>query len=196
MKFSPIVVGSLIIEPLRYFFSNYTKQYNLVWDKDEKKRTMEIAYINDFNKIPFEEKPRILVDRGQFRIDKSGVTDNMASAKSVFETKGLDDRKNFVLYSGAANIIVEAKNQGTCELLADMVIHLFLWSRPFICSSQGFKEFGMPMSVGPCEPDSNEDTKKFRVSITMPYIHEEMWHVNNDALKIKNFIMTMTPGAT
>jgi len=191
--FSPLVVTKLIVLPLRYFFSTYTGGYDLHWDKDEKKSTIEIGGINDFHKVPLQLLPRILVDRGDYQIIKTGLTDNMAQRFIPAGTtvNNNDDRINMVFIQGQAQIIIEARNKGTCELVTDMVSHFIVWSRPFLCDTQGFKEFGLPMTVTTCSPDK-EDTDKFKVIISFPYMMEEEWTVRQEALGLKGFFLSMT----
>lgn len=187
MDFSPLTTSALILGPLRYFFSTYGAKNKLVWDEDPKKRTVEIAHLNDLHKIPLEERPRILVDRGSYMITKTSVSDNMAQAKSYGQTKGLDDRINFIMYQGTASVIVEARQQGVCEMLTDMVTHFIAWTRPLLCNSQGFKEFGMPMQVSECRLlEQGENDEKFQVTIALPYIKEEHWQVRNDGIILKS----------
>jgi hypothetical protein len=188
-----LLISALIQEPLKFFFSNYTEGSAMVWNEDEKLRTVEIGDFHDFHKITFQERPRILVNRGSYLVQKSGLSDNLAEAKSMFESKGLIDRINFVLYSGTASIAIEARNKGTCELLADMVSHFILWSRPYICDTQGFKEFGLNMQVSPCEPTNDQDDTTFQIQITLPYMKEEAWKVFNDGIAIKGFIGRIRP---
>lgn len=194
MYFSPLTIGTLIVEPLRFFFSQYTIQSKFVWNEDEKLRTVEISAINDLNRIALNERPRILVDRGDYQVVKTGLTDNLYQGKSFSETKGLDDRSNLVFYQGNITILIEAINEGSCEVLADMATHFIVWSRPFICSSQGFKEFGLPMSVSSAKLDSGSEggTPKFQISVNCPYMREESWKVNNDSIKIKDFISNLS----
>ncbi|MNK10012.1 hypothetical protein D3C87_280220 [compost metagenome] len=196
MYFNPHYIEALIAEPLRYFFSTYTQGSKFVWDKDEKKRTVDIDYKNNINKLTHNERPRILIERGTYQINKTGLTDNLAEAKSVYETKGVEDRTNMVFYNGTASLIIEARQKGSCEILADMATHFIVWSRPFICSSQGFKEFGLPMTVGECELEgSSEDAvQKYRVQVQLPYMKEEHWKVNTESVKIKNFFLQFSPG--
>ncbi len=191
MRFSPLLVSSLIVKPLRYFFTNYAKQAELVWDEDPKISTIEIGTVNDFNGIKIESKPRILVGRGTYQIGKSGLTDNLAESKGVKELFGQSDRINMVYITGSIQVIIEAKNEGTCELIADMVSHFLIWSRPLLCDTQGFNELGMPMMVSDCTPDS-EATEKFKVTISIPYTMEEDWRVRQDALKLKGFFTNLT----
>jgi hypothetical protein len=191
MRFSPLLVSGLIVEPLRYFFANYAKQNLLVWDPDDKIRTIDIGTVNDYNGIKLEDTPRILIDRGTYSIEKTGLTDNLAQSKGVKELFGASQRINMVYIRGVASIIIEARNEGTCELVADMVSHFIIWSRPLLCDTQGFNEFGMPMQVSACQP-GKENVEKFQVTISVPYMMEEDWKVNQDALKLKGFFTDLT----
>ena len=102
------------------------------------------------------------------------------------ELKGASDRHNKVFINGTAYIVIETKNEGTCELITDMVMHFIVWSRPFLCDSMGFKDFGLPMQVSEAEL-AQEDTEKFKVTIQLPYMVEEDWRVNQEALKLRGF---------
>lgn len=191
MVFNPLLVSALIVNPLRYFFANYASKVELQWDPDPKKSQIEIGTVNDFNTIPLEQKPRVLIDRGNYQIQKTGLTDNMMSAPGVKESLGLMHRTNMVFIQGMMVVNVEANNEGTCELITDMVSNFIVWSRPILCDSQGFKEFGLPMQVS--QPQVVQEAKeKFSVQISFPYIKEENWTVNQDAIKIKNIFQTVS----
>jgi len=190
MRFSTLLVSSLIIEPLRYFFGNYTNDQGLKWDPDDKVRTIEIGTVNDYNTIKIGANPRILVNRGTFMISKAGLTDNLAESKGTYELKGASNRINKVEISGMSQIVIEARNEGTCELIADMVSHFIIWTRPLLCDTQGFREFGLNMQVSDCQAD-REDTEKFKTVITVPYITEEHWKVDLDSLKLKGFFLEL-----
>jgi hypothetical protein len=189
MRFSPLLISNLIIQPIRYFFSYYAGT-DFKYDSDEKITKIDIGAVNDFNKIALGIKPRILINRGTFEIRSTGLDDSMAEAKTMNQTKGLVDKKNMVLINGAASIIVEAHNEGSVELLTDMVSHFLIWTKPFICNTQGFKNFATPMTVS--EPKvTKEDTEYFQTTITVPYMVEEVWQVKSDALKLKDFFITL-----
>lgn len=192
--FSPVDLSSLIRDPLCYFFSVYGGPSKFFWDPDEKKRTVEIEFLNNLHKITYNERPRILIDRGGYQVGKTGLTDNLATAKPFSETKGLTDRMNFIMYSGQAQVIVEAVQQGSCEILTDMVQHFLLWTKPYLCETQAFKDFAYPMTVGSCELDAAAEGKeKFRNTISVPWMREERWIVKNDSVKIKEFTLNMQP---
>lgn len=188
MQFSPLLVTSSIIEPLRYYFSSYGDKSGLIWDADEKRRSLEIGDVNDFNKVPLQERPRILVSRGTYQISKVGLSDNLAEGVSIAEGRGLRKDKHMLLYTGTASMIIEARNKGTCELLTDMATHFVAWSRGPICDTQGFKQFADSLVVSDCQPTNEQDDVTFQVTVQMPYVKEEHWIMRDDGLLLKNHL--------
>jgi len=189
MRFSPALISSILIYPLRVFFSNYAGP-DLKFDIDPKNSKIEIDSLNNLNKEAIQPKPRILVNRGTYTVDRVGMSNNLAEGKSPIETKGLKDSVNMVMITGQAQIMIEARHEGTMELITDMVSHFIVWSRPAICNTQGFKEFAMPLSVS--DPRlSKEDREIFQTVIMVPYIMEEHWKVNDDAIKINNIYLDL-----
>jgi hypothetical protein len=192
MKFTPVDIAHLIIAPLRYYFKTYTFPQNFVWNEDPNLRTVEIAEVNDFHKITLNERPRILVDRGSYQINKTGLSDNLAWGARMKDTQGLQKKVNFLLYTGMATITIEARQEGVCDLLADLCTHFIAWTRPMICDTQNFKEFGLPMSVSNCAPTGPEDDEKFQVVVNLPYIKEEEWIVRDDGIILKNILANIS----
>jgi hypothetical protein len=189
-SFSALTVESLMVEPLRYFFANYTAKQGLVWSPDDKVRTIEVGSMYDIDKIKLTEIPRVLINRGNFQITKSGLTDNMMESPSIGDLRGNSDRKNLVFIQGNASILVESRNRGTCELITDMVTKFIVWSRPLLCDTQGFKEFGMPMNVSDLTL-GKDDLEKFSCNIQFPYMLEESWSVREEALPLKGFFTSI-----
>lgn len=189
MRFSPLLISHLLIKPLQYFFSFYAGP-DLAYDSDPEKTKIEIGAYNDLHKIPIQMKPRILVNRGNFEVGKVGLTDNLAEGKKLFQTKGLTDVTNMVMINGTATVTIEARQEGTLELMTDMVAHFLVWSRPFICNTQGFKNFAMPLSVS--QPTlGKEDKELFQATIMIPWTMEEHWNVKSDALKLNDFFLEL-----
>jgi hypothetical protein len=187
MRFSPILVSNLIILPLRYFFSHYAGS-DLKYDSDPATSKIEIGSVNDFNKIEIQAKPRVMVNRGSYSITKTGLTDSMAEGETMNETKGLRDERNMVFINGSASVMIESMNEGTGELVTDMVSHFLVWCKPFICNTQGFKDFASPLTVS--DPQvGREDKEIFQTTISVPYMMEEHWNVKTDALKLKGFFL-------
>lgn len=198
MNFSIGYVAPAIILPLRYYFSTYTNGANLLWTEDDNTRTIDIEESYDFNKTSIQEKPRIVVTRGSFGVQKTGITENLAEARPIAQVGGIGEATNFIMYQGMAQILIEARQKGTCELIADMVTHFILWTKPILCQTQGWKEFGYPLSVGDCIGVQDEDPNltKFQVQLQVPWQKEEMWYVRNDGPALRKILQTaplMTP---
>lgn len=192
MRFSPLLITNLIVQPLRYFFHNYPLNNDLYWDEDPLKSKMDIGAMNEFHKLPIQEKPRVLVDRGSYTISNTGLSDDMAQSKTFNQTKGTQDTINMVFITGVATILLEARNEGTVELLADSVSHFLVWTKPFIAETQGFKKFFIPVQVSSPRV-SKEDNEVFQVSISGPWFMEEQWNVKTDALKLNQFFIDFKP---
>ena len=93
MNFSPEYLSTLIIRPLRYLFANYAPE-ELRWTDDPKTTGIEIDTINNFHKKSIQQKPRILVSRGQYSVNPVGLTDNLAEGVGMLASKGHHFRKN------------------------------------------------------------------------------------------------------
>lgn len=190
-RISPIEVGRLILEPIRHFFHSYPPASQFYWDPDAKKSKIDISMINDVHKEDVDNDMQILVDRGALTVQKSGLSDSMLDAEPMSETKGLYKRRNLLMYQGQARIIVKSRNEGSAEILTDMVMHILQWSRPHICDVLGFKDFALPMQISPTSP-GKVDTEVFSVEISVPYMIEEAWQSENDALKLRDLFISIS----
>lgn len=190
MYFSPAFLTSLIIEPLRYLYTHYGPQ-ELAWSADEKVSTIEIDSINNFNMKAIQAKPRILIGRGQYSINPTGLSDNLAQSPDARTLMGLKNNTNMLLIQGVCQIMIEARNEGTCEKIVDVTSHFLSWMTPLLSDSQGFKMFGLPMNISPCTP-SKEDTEIFQCTINIPWAREEHWKVVNDGIDLKRFILSLS----
>jgi hypothetical protein len=188
---SPIGVGRLILEPIRHFFHNYSPAAQFYWDPDAKKSKIDISMVNDINKEDVDNDMQILVNRGSVTVQKTGLSDNMLDAQPMSETQGLYKRRNLLIYNGQATVIVKSRNEGSAEVLTDMVMHILQWSRPHICDVLGFKDFALPMQISPTH-QSKIDTEFFMVEISVPYTIEEAWNAENDALKLRDLFITFS----
>lgn len=195
MQFYSGIIAPLIIKPLRYYFSTYSKTTGVYWDEDETLRTMDIGESFDFNKVALQEKPRIIVTRGAYGINKVGITDNFAEGRHMFETGGKRDFIHMLQYQGTSTLTIESRNKGTCELLTDMTSHFIAWTRPMLCDTQGWKEFGLPMGVSDIAVYSDEDVgvPRFQCNISVPWIKEEHWRSQTDGIILKEIFTNIRP---
>lgn len=184
MRFSPLALEYLILESLKEFFHVYAPE-QLKYSHDELETKIEIGAIHNFNKVNLQTKPRILFDRGGYNIEGVGFNESLYSSEGPMNNGGLSSQQNLALINGMATLFVDSRNEGTAEVVVDLVTHFFFWSRPFICNMVGLKNFAKPMSVSQCSP-MREDTEIFRCVISFPYSVEESWVVNKDAINLKD----------
>lgn len=188
--FSPLILYSLIRDPLVYYFSNY-KPGNIQFDVDETKSDLLITSVENYTEVRAQTKPRLLIDRGPYRITSFGIGAGMAAQKGPYNNLGATDTTYRYSIDGQAQITVEARNLGTVELLTDIVSTFIAWSSPILCLTQGFKKFGMPVDISSPRP-SKEDTEIFQVLVTIPWSTESLFHTYFDAVKLKAFFMSMS----
>lgn len=189
VKFSPLLVNKIVLEVLRYFFSN-TPMPDLRWDQDPKLSKIFIGTVNDITNPDdqVQKQPRILFSRGPYVIQKTSLTGDLAEAVPSADSYGLRDSKHMNLVSGQITIIIEAYEEGTCELLADMVSTFFTWSSDHICNMYRFKQFGYPMGIQECTLDK-ENREKFKIVLNTSYMTETCWQLKEDAIKLKGLLL-------
>lgn len=190
MNFSPEYLATYIVRPLRFLFKHYGTS-DLVWTDDPATTGIEIDTINNYNLIPIQQKPRILVSRGQYSVQPVGLTDNMAEGIGTRASLGLPKRTNKFFINGVAQVLIQARNEGTCERMVNLAQHFLAWTGPMLADTYGFKSTFVPMNISPCVP-SKEDTELFNCTMNLPWSKEEHWIVQSgDEIKIKNFITTL-----
>ena len=190
MAFSPAFISACIVDPIRYLYHIYAPE-ELRWTSDHMKSMIEIDTINNFNKEKIQAKPRILISRGGYEKNHTGLSDNLTESKGPYQLKGLHDETRMILVNGMAQILIQARNEGTCEKICDLTEHFLQWTSPFLCNTYGFKMFGFPLQVSPCTPNK-EDQEIFEISIGVPWMKEEHWNVKDDALKLKGFSLLVS----
>ena len=190
MIVSSSYLATAIIRPLRYLFKNYATE-DLKWSPDEFESKIEIDSINNFHKQAIQALPRVLVSRGGFTVTSLGLADSLAESDGPYHLFGLTNDTKAVLITGQAQILIQSRNEGTCEKVTEMVQHFLTWTSPYLCNSEGFKTFAFPLQVSPCTPNK-DDTEVFEVSIGIPWVKEELWRVCNDAVKLKGILTDLS----
>lgn len=190
-KFSPLLLSRVVIDSLRYFFRNMNKP-EFRYSDDPKESALVIDTMNNFLQRADEvqKKPRILFQRGTYSIQKTSMTGDLVTAKSMEETKGSRSSSHMNITNGNYSIIIEAFSEGVCELLADMVATFLTWSSDHIANMFRFKQFGYPMVVQECSLDQ-EDREKFKIVIGSSYTTETAWTLNEDAIKLRGLFLDL-----
>lgn len=163
---------------------------DLAWNSTPELSNIEIDTINNFNLKTIQSKPRVLISRGGYSVNKSSLSNSMASSLGVRADLGLTKETKLVFIGGTVQILVQSRFEGTCEKVTDYVQHFLTWSSPYLCNTQGFKTFADPMQVSPCTP-GREDTEIFEVSIAVPWSMEETWMTSNDGITLKGVDFTV-----
>lgn len=186
MEFIPLNVPKAFLEPLQYFFKVYASD-DLKYDADGTKTKIEIGTVNDFHKTEIEHLPRILVDRGPITFHGRHLDEDLLDKKGPFDTKGLEDRKSHSYIQGQITIMIEARNEGTCEVLASMVSEFVYRTAHLIAREYGFSSLARPFTLGSCAPfEDGEKQTSFRVVAQIPYTAESAWKIFNSGIKIKD----------
>jgi hypothetical protein len=192
MNFSPEYLALYIIRPLRYLFEHSAPQ-ELRWTDDPKTSGIEIDSINNFHKIAVQKKPRILVSRGQYQVAPVGLSDNMAQAKGIWENRGHREAEFMFMIQGTAQVMIQARNEGTAERILNLTQHFLAWTGPALADTFGFKSTFVPMAVSPCTP-MGEDGEVFSTTINLPWHKEEHWQVSAaDQIKFKSYLLNLKP---
>lgn len=191
MNFSPEYLASYIVRPLRFLFENFAPD-DLKWSEVVGGSGVEIDTVNNFNKMTLSQKPRILVSRGQYSVNPTGLSDNLAEGNAIFSSKGARNNTNMFFIQGVAQIAIQARNEGTCEKMVNLTQHFLAWTGPMLADAYGFKTTFVPMAVSPCIPVGKEDTELFQCTMNLPWTKEENWNVTSgDQIKFKDFILKM-----
>ncbi len=197
-KFSPLEHYYLLRNPLIYFFQNYPigKNNNLQYDPDETKSQLLITSIDNYYEVKANEKPRILIDRGAYSTRTLGIDNSMVNSEGPYVNRGNNDASYMIMYEGTSSIKIQARNQGTCDLLTDAVSHFYLWSAPLLAGSNGYKTFGQPgitvSSLAPTDTAQVGDSPTtFEVVIGIPWSHEELYMYSQDGVIMKNCFLSV-----
>lgn len=191
-KFSPLIIHRVVLDSLRYFFSNVSRE-ELRWSSDPKETGILIDTVNNIlvKGEAAQKKPRILFSRGPYTIQKTSLTGDLAEGKYAHQTFGRHHSKHMNIVNGSFTIIIEAYHEGTAELLADMVATFLTWSSDHVCNMFRFKQFGYPMQVQECTLDE-ENKEKFKIVIGSGYTTETCWTLDEDAIKLKGLTLALT----
>lgn len=187
MRFNPLSTATITRDVLRRLFREFAPD-ECKWDPDEKKSKIVIGTANDFNtREGIQQLPRILVQRGAVMQRMTSISDNLREVKG--EKSNLQKIRRQDL-DGSIQIIVEATNEGACEVIGDYVRILISWSKPYLELDFGFQAFAREMQLSECMPD-REDKEKFKIVVTIPYRVEDGWMTESDAFRLKNIFLDL-----
>lgn len=185
MQYNPLYVVTFIRDLLRKMYFEYGGD-DFAWDVDPTKSKISIGTVS--NKHSGERKqqfPRLLIQRGPSACQSQFISNNLESHVDGGVKAGGTERFRQDI-NGSINIIIEARNEGTCEELGEFTRRFLCWSKPFIESTFKFQAFAKVVQIGACEIDQ-EDSEKFKININIPYIVEDRWVKSGELVRL-NYI--------
>lgn len=190
MPYNSLYLVSFIRDLFRNMFHEYGGD-KMSWDKDPRKSDLVIGTVNDVNSEDIAQKfPRILIQRGASLLQSQFIANNLQTrVKGGVAEGGTDIFRQDV--QGSINIIIETRNEGTCEELGELLRRFICWCKPFIESTFRFQAFAKTVQISSCEMDQ-EDTEKFKININIPYIVEDRWMKSGDLVRLNHIFSEMT----
>lgn len=184
--YSPLHVVTFMRDLLRQMFYEYGGP-NFAWDADPRKSKIMVGTVNDNHTGErVQQFPRVLIQRGPSFVQSQFLNNNLKKTEGGMLGVAAGDKE---LYrqdvNGSINIIIEARNEGTCEEVGEFTRRFLCWSKPFIETQFGFQAFGKQVQISQCDMDT-EDTEKFKININIPYIIEDQWQKTGELVRLNH----------
>lgn len=185
IPYSPLYVVTFIRDLLRKMYREYGGE-DFCWDDNPRKSMITIGTVNDENSNERKQQlPRILIQRGPTICQDQFIANNLESrVKQGVSNGGSDHFRQDI--TGSINLIIEARNEGTCEEVSEYTRKFIMWSKPFIETTFGFQAFAKAVQISTCDLDQ-EDAEKFKININVPYIIEDRWQKTGNLTRL-NYI--------
>lgn len=184
--YSPLHTVTFIRDLLRQMFYEYGGP-RFAWDENPRNSKIMIETINNINTDSrVQQFPRVLIQRGPTFLQSQFLNNNLQRTEGGTIGVATGDTE---LYrqdvNGSINILVEARQEGTCEEVGEFLRRFLCWSKPFIETQFGFQAFGKQIQLSQCDMD-REDTEKFKININIPYIIEDKWQKTGDLVRLNH----------
>lgn len=190
IPYSPLYVVTFLRDLFRKMYLEYGGE-DFCWDEDPAKSKIMIGTVSDVNSTErIQQFPRILFQRGPSFCQSQFISNNLDYMKEGGVKRGGTEHFRQDV-NGSINIIIEARNEGTCEEVCEFSRKFICWTKPFIETTFGFQAFGKAVSIGACELDM-EETEKFKININIPYIVEDRWQKSGNLVRLNHIFHEMT----
>lgn len=184
--YNPLSVVTFIRDMLREMYLEYGGE-DLAWSDDPRKSKIVIETANNIHSDSRAQQfPRILIQRGTTVLGSQFINNNFTSTKNNTVGIAAGDTEYYRQdINGSLNILIEARQEGTCEELGELTRRFICWSKPFIERRFGFQAFAKQMQLSQCDMDQ-EDNEKFKININIPYIIEDVWKMRGDLVRLNH----------
>ncbi|CAL9985992.1 hypothetical protein VPHD148_0286 [Vibrio phage D148] len=183
--YSPLHTVTFIRDLMRQMFYEYGGP-DLSWNEDPRKSKVMIGTINDNNtEERIQQFPRVLIQRGPTFLQSQFISNNLNNVTGGVGVSSGDKEIYRQDVNGSITILIEARNEGTCEEIGELLRRFLCWSKPFIETQFGFQAFGKQINLSQCDMD-REDAEKFKININIPYIIEDKWQKTGDLVRLNH----------
>jgi hypothetical protein len=166
MEYSNYHIGGFILKLVKALFADMADM------------NVHVQMINDRNEEKIQVMPRVMLQRGPYRSGTQFIGSGLQSNATADTIMRQD-------VNGMFMFLVEAREEGECEIISDYLRKFLSWSRPLIESKFGMQRFGSDIDISVCEM-VGEDTEKFKITISVPYIVEDRWKVTDYSMRISH----------
>ena len=173
---SPFTLTALILELLKTCFSQGGTEYAYK-PGDSTASKISILDALQFKPDEIQKRPAIITKRGGVQIERIALGD--VGGQGVNPA----DRTLIVLLNGSFNVMCLAQKPRESERVASEVLDCLLCFQTIISKDYGFVKFEVK-AIGETSP-YQEYTEFFATPITITYIIEESWVLEQDSLPIK-----------
>lgn len=190
MEYNPLYLVSYIRDMFQAMFFEYGGS-KYAWDPDPKASKIRVGTVNDVHDdARTQMSPRILVQRGGCQMGSQFINNNHQNTigGGLQRPGGQEEYRQDI--QGVINIIIETRQEGSCEEVAEIVRKFLCWCKPYIESQFGFQAFGKQINVSECNMDT-EDTEKFKINISIPYIVEDRWRITGNLTRLNHIFQEL-----
>ena len=182
---TPILMTGFILQWLGDHFSRrqnveHPELRDILWRADTRNGIL-IASITDWNPAAIENRPAVIVKRNAWQPERLAIDDRLTPSPDGYE-------RYCMLMRGSHTIFCLAGEGGEVEVLGAEVFRELLMFSSLIRRTLDLKRFSVS-ELGPVH-ELQEATENFAVPITVAYVSELRWSIEQDAPKLKRFVLS------
>lgn len=182
---TPILMTGFLIQWLGDHFSRrqnieHPELRDILWRANTRNGIL-IASITDWKPAAVENRPAVIVKRNAWQSERLAIGDRLTPTADGFERYGM-------LMRGSHTIFCLAGEGGEVEVLGAEVFRELLTFGPLIRRTLDLKRFSVS-ELGPVH-ELQEATENYAVPITVAYVSDLSWGIEQDTPKLKRFVLS------
>jgi hypothetical protein len=182
---TPILMTGFLIQWLGEHFSRrqnieHPELRDILWRANTRNGIL-IASITDWDPNAVENRPAVIIKRNAWQSERLAIDDRMTPTGDGYE-------HHCMLMRGSHTVFCLAGEGGEVEVLGAEVFRELLEFGPLIRRTLDLKRFSVP-ELGPVH-ELQEATENYAVPITVAYVSGLTWSIEQDAPKLKRFVLS------